>query len=141
MIPAAAVLLSAAIAASGPVYRGIERNLRVDVRLKLEYQATRAIFFRYVGEYATNYQDALRDDSRTGLPIVFVRPDVTFAPAAGVRQRTVRNDWLFSYQPTPGTVLFTGYGNAYSNPDDPRGPRLQRTRDGFFLKLGYLFRL
>jgi hypothetical protein len=110
-------------------------------RLKLEYQATRAIFLRYVGEVATNYQDALRDDSRTGLPIVFVRPDGTFTLATGVRQRTVRNDWLFSYQPAPGTVLFAGYGNAYSNPDDPRGPRLQRTRDGFFLKLGYLFRL
>ena len=50
-------------------------------RLKLEYQATRAIFFRYVGEYATNYQDALRDDSRTGLPLVFVRPDGTFTLA------------------------------------------------------------
>lgn len=110
-------------------------------RLKLEYQATRAIFLRYVGEVATNYQDALRDDSRTGLPIVFVRPDGTFTLATGVRQRSVRNDWLFSYQPTPGTVLFAGYGNAYANPDDPREARLNRTRDGFFLKLGYVFRL
>ena len=27
-------------------------------RLRLEYHATRSIFVRYVGEYATNYQDA-----------------------------------------------------------------------------------
>ena len=105
-------------------------------RLKLEYQATRAIFLRYVGEVATNYQDALRDDSRTDLPIVFVQPDGTFMLASGVRQRSVRNDWLFSYQPTPGTVLFAGYGNAYANADYYTDPRLQRTRDGFFLKSG-----
>jgi hypothetical protein len=109
-------------------------------RLKLEYQATRSMFFRYVGEYATNYQDDLRDDSRTNLPIVIVAPDGTFAPAVGVRQRSFRNDWLFSYQPTPGTVLFAGYGNTLANIDETR-PALRRTTDGFFLKVSYLFRL
>jgi hypothetical protein len=110
-------------------------------RLKLEYQATRAIFLRYIGEYASNYQDDLRDDSRTGLPIVFVRPDGSYTRALAVRQRTFRNDWLFSYQPTPGTVLFAGYGNALSNPDALQPQGLRRTRDGFFLKLSYLFRM
>jgi hypothetical protein len=110
-------------------------------RLKLEYQATRAIFFRYVGEYATNYQDDLRDDSRTNLPIVYVAPDGSYTPASGLRQRSVRNDWLFSYQPTPGTVLFAGYRNALSNADDPRARAVRRTRDGFFMKVSYLFRL
>jgi hypothetical protein len=39
-------------------------------------------------------------------------------------------------------VLFAGYGNTLANPDDdPRPARLRRTRDGFFLKLSYLFRL
>jgi hypothetical protein len=118
-------------------YVGIRRVPRV----KLEYQATRSIFLRYVGEYATNYQDNLRDDSRTNLPIVYVRADGSYTLATGTRQRSFRNDWLFSYQPTPGTVLFAGYGNAYNNPSDPLGPRLERVRDGFFLKLGYLFRL
>ena len=110
-------------------------------RLRLEFQATRAMFFRYVGEYATNYQDTLRDDSRTGLPIVFVRPDGSYVPAASVRQRTLRNDWLFSYQPTPGTVLFAGYGNSLTNSDPLRGAQIRRTRDGLFLKLSYLFRM
>lgn len=118
-------------------YVGIRRVPRV----KVEYQAARAIFVRYVGEYATNYQDALRDDSRTGLPIVFMRPDGTFTAAAAVRQRSFRNDWLFSYQPTPGTVLFAGYGSALTNPDAAEPHALRRTRDGFFLKLSYLFRL
>jgi hypothetical protein len=110
-------------------------------RLRLEFQATRAMFFRYVGEYATNYQDALRDDSRTGLPIVFRRADGSFAPANSIRQRTFRNDWLFSYQPTPGTVLFAGYGNALTNSDPLHGEQIRRTRDGLFLKLSYLFRM
>jgi len=70
-----------------------------------------------------------------------VGPDGSYTLAEGVRQRSFRNDWLFSYQPTPGTVLFAGYGNALSNTADPLGRSLQRTRDGFFMKLSYLFRL
>jgi len=113
-------------------------------RLKVEYQATRAIFFRYVGEYTTNYQDALRDDSRTNLPLVFVAPGGSYAPLAGLRERTLRNDWLFSYQPRPGTVIFAGYGNTLDDAVDPLrtpAPGLQRTRDGLFLKVSYLLRL
>jgi hypothetical protein len=119
-------------------YVGIRRVPRV----KVEYQATRHIFVRYVGEHATNYQDALRDDSRTGLPIVFVARDGTTTPASAVRTRSFRNDWLFSYQPRPGTVLFAGYGNTLANPGTDQLPQdLRRTRDGFFLKLSYLFRM
>jgi hypothetical protein len=119
-------------------YVGIRRVPRV----KVEYQATRHIFVRYVGEHATNYQDALRDDSRTGLPLVFVAPDGTISPASAVRTRSFRSDWLFSYQPRPGTVLFAGYGNTLANPGtDPLRPNLRRTHDGFFLKLSYLFRM
>ncbi len=109
-------------------------------RLKLEYQATRSVFVRYVGEFATRYQDDLRDDGRTGLPLVYVGPDGSYVPASGIRERTFRNDWLFSYQPTPGTVVFAGYGNSLANPD-PRQTALRRVRDGFFLKVSYLFRL
>jgi hypothetical protein len=112
-------------------------------RVKAEYQISRPIFVRVVGEYNSDWQDDLRDDSRTNLPI-YIRN-----PATGVYERALktalksfRADWLFSYQPTPGTVLFAGYGNTLANiDDDPRRARLQRTQDGFFLKLSYLFRL
>ena len=110
-------------------------------RLKLEYQANRAIFFRYVGEYATNYQDALRDDSRTNAPLVVMSPDGSFLRAAGLRQRSFRSDWLFSYQPRPGTVLFAGYGNTLATADATAQPGIRRTQDGLFLKLSYLFRM
>jgi hypothetical protein len=52
-----------------------------------------------------------------------------------------RLDFLFSYLPTPGTVVFFGYGNT-SRADRPGGTReLQPNRDVFFVKLSYLFRL
>jgi len=92
------------------------------------------------GRCFRSYQGALRDDSRTGLPLVFIRAGGTYSLASGFRQRTFRSDWLFSYQPAPGTVLFAGYGTALSNVD-ARDPTLRRTRDGFFVKLSYLFRL
>ena len=50
-------------------------------------------------------------------------------------------DFLFSYLPSPGTVFYIGDGNALQA-NRPAGPeRLQRTRDVFFLKLSYLFRM
>jgi hypothetical protein len=110
-------------------------------RLRLEYQATRSIFVRYVGEYATNYRDALRDDSRTNLPLVLTAPDGTFELMGPVRQRSFRNDWLFSYQPTPGTVLFAGYGNTLATENAALQRSLRRTRDGLFLKYSYLIRM
>ena len=56
--------------------------------------------------------------------------------------KSFRADWLFSYQPTPGTVLFAGYGNTLANlEEDPRSARLPPSVDGFFLKFSYLFRL
>jgi hypothetical protein len=90
-------------------------------RLKLEYQLTRDIFFRYVGQYAAQKIDALRDP-RTGDSLV-VNGDAQ-------QRRTgtdFRNDFLFSYKPIPGTVFFFGYGASLS--------------DGFFLKASYLFRM
>ena len=112
-------------------------------RLKAEYQIARPIFVRVVGEYNSDWQDDLRDDSRTNLPIYILdRATGVYHRALSQYTKSFRADWLFSYQPTPGTVLFAGYGNTLANLDeDPRRPRLRRTADGFFLKLSYLLRL
>lgn len=112
-------------------------------RVKAEYQISRPIFVRVVGEYNSDWHDDLRDDSRTNLPIYILnRATGVFERAARTGVKSFRADWLFSYQPTPGTVLFAGYGNTLANiDDDPRQVRLRRTQDGFFLKLSYLFRL
>jgi hypothetical protein len=112
-------------------------------RLKAEYQISRPIFVRVVGEYNSDWQDDLRDDSRTGLPIYIRNASGGYDRAAERSMRSFRADWLFSYQPTPGTLLFAGYGNTLANVEDDRRPaaKLTRTVDGFFLKVSYLFRL
>jgi hypothetical protein len=104
-------------------------------RLKLEYQLTRDIFFRYVGQYFAQERDALRDP-RSGAALL-----VGGAVAARSTETEFRNDFLFSYKPTPGTVFFLGYGSSLSEPDPFSFRRLARTGDGFFLKASYLFRM
>ena len=70
-----------------------------------------------------------------------MRPDGTFTAAAAVRQRSFRNDWLFSYQPTPGTVLFAGYGSTLTDQEAFGFRNVARQADGFFVKFSYLFRM
>lgn len=111
-------------------------------RLKLEYQATRAIFGRVIAEYDAQSQDSLRDDSRTERPI-FLRNSSTglYEPALASRSNGLRLDALFAWQPTPGTVFFAGYGSSLREEDAFAFRNLSRSRDGFFMKFSYLFRL
>jgi hypothetical protein len=104
-------------------------------RLKVEYQLRRDIFFRYVGQYFAQVRDSLRDP-RSGNLLV-----INGTPSARSTQTDFRNDFLFSYKPTPGTVFFLGYGSSLSEPDPFSFRRLSRTGDGFFLKASYLFRM
>jgi len=104
-------------------------------RLKMEYQLTRDIFFRYVGQYLAQVRDTLRDPI-SGSPLI-----VNGTLAGRQTQTEFRNDFLFSYKPTPGTVFFFGYGASLSEPDPFSFRELSRTRDGFFLKASYLFRM
>jgi len=113
-------------------------RLRSIPRLKLEYQVSRPVFVRIVGQYDGLKVDALRDDSRTGNPIL-VRTATGYRPAAPIDRGGLRVDWLFSYQPNPGTVFFMGYGANFGS-DLFRPTDLQRTADGFFVKLSYVFR-
>lgn len=108
-------------------------------RLKVEYQLTRAIFFRYVGQYFAQEQAALQDP-RTGEPILLAG-SAALAPSAPTAQRDFRSDVLFSYRPTPGTVFLLGYGATLAEPEAFRFRDLQRKDDGLFLKASYLFRM
>lgn len=108
-------------------------------RFKVEYQLTRAIFFRYVGQYIAQERDALENPS--GLPVLTPDTSGTLVPVAAAVQNNFRNDVLFSYNPVPGTVVFLGYGASLTEADAFQFNRMARTQDGFFLKLSYLFRL
>ena len=85
-------------------------------RLKAEYQPRRSLFFRVISEYRSE---------RRALE--------TF--------KGLRTDWLASFEPTPGTVVFLGYGASQErNPARFGTDDLTQTSDGFFVKLAYLIR-
>lgn len=108
-------------------------------RLKAEYQLTRSIFLRVVGEYDLAEHDDLRDETRTFFPLI-----INGKKAIASRSGTLRGDYLFSYQPNPGTVFFVGYGSRADGPPNPSDrfafQPLIRSSDYFFVKYSYLFR-
>lgn len=113
---------------------GSEFARTVIPRIRVEYQPTRAIFFRTVAEYRAERSSALRDP-RTELPIV-----VGDVVRSGRERNGLRLEWLASYQPTPGTVAFLGYAVGLTEPDPLAFDRLRSQGDGIFVKLAYQFR-
>ena len=107
-------------------------------RVKVEYQLSRSVFIRYVGQYVAQEQAALVSPT-TGGPVRGGSPTGPFVGANGFNQ--FRNDLLFSYRPTPGTVLFLGYGALLMEDQSFRFNDLRRIGDGVFIKASYLFRL
>lgn len=115
-------------------------------RIKVEYQLARPVFVRLVGEYDSFHRDALRDEGRTGRPLLINGRGMTRSTFT-----SFRGDFLFSYQPDPGTVVFLGYGAGYSDtrlaaqpfefPSSLRFNGYNRTDDAFFVKASYLLRL
>lgn len=103
-------------------------------RLKVEYQLNRSVFFRFIGQYAARSRSPLED--RQGRPIL-----VGGVQDQGSVQNEFRMDWLFSYRPVPGTLVYLGYGATMEEPQEFRFGDLRRTADGFFGKVSYLFRL
>jgi hypothetical protein len=106
-------------------------------RVRAEFQPTRSFFVRGVAEYRAERRSALRD-ARTGDPLRLIDP--TAGSTAAFATNGLRFDLLASYQPTPGTVAFLGYGSSLVDRDSFAFDRLQRTGDGLFLKLAYQFR-
>ena len=109
-------------------------------RVKVEYQVTRAVFLRAVGEVDGSETDDLRDETRTGFPLI-----INGKKALASRSRSFIGDLLFSYQPVPGTVIFVGYGSVADGPPDPARrflyQPLVRSSDHFFLKFSRLLRV
>jgi len=103
-------------------------------RVRVEYQPTRALFFRFIGEYQAQRVAALFDEN-TGAPLL-----IDGGPQPASDANGFRIDWLASYEPTPGTVAFLGYGSAIDDTGTLRFADLRRRSDGFFLKIAYLFR-
>ncbi len=101
-------------------------------RIRLVYQPTQALFFRVIAEYDDQRRDALRDASTGGVI------SIDGSATSSQDQNSLRADFLISYEPTPGTVAFFGYGNTMRS--EAPGEAFSRRADGFFLKLAYQFR-
>ena len=117
------------------------RVLQQDVAVgTLEYQLSRAFQLRVISQYSLDQRDALRDDSRTNLPIV-ISNGTTYLPALAYDNRGLQTNFLFTYLPNPGTVVYFGYGNLRQQPDGLNRPQLGAVQSDFFLKLSYLWRM
>jgi Domain of unknown function (DUF5916)/Carbohydrate family 9 binding domain-like len=103
-------------------------------RLKLEYQPVRSLFFRVIGEYVSERRAPLLD-VRTGDQLL-VGGDV----AGYSESDRLRVDWLASFEPSPGTVAFFGYGASLEDANAFSFRRMDRASDGFFVKLAYQIR-
>ena len=113
---------------------GSEYSRTIIPRLKLEYQPARALLFRVVSELRDERTDALR--VARSANVLFIDGE----PSSAARDRRLQTDWLISYEPSPGTVAFLGYGSTLERPDTDGLSRLRRAQDGFFLKVAYQFR-
>jgi hypothetical protein len=127
------------VAATGTVLRlfrlgGDEFARSIIPRLKVEYQPNRALFFRVIGEYRSERRAALVDPASGDA--LFVSGQLQDA----TRFNGLRMDLLASFEPTPGTVAFLGYGSSLETDTDFNWSRLSRVNDGFFLKLAYQIR-
>ena len=87
-----------------------------------------------VGDYLSECTSALIDPA-TGLPILF--GGVPIGPES---DNGFRLDLLGSFEPSPGTVAFLGYGSSMVSNKTLGFGDLRRMSDGFFVKLAYQFR-
>jgi len=108
-------------------------------RLRLEYQFSRALFLRFIGQAELRRRDALRDP-RTEQPMFSRSASGAYTALGATRSLIGRADWLLSYLPSPGTVVFFGYGTAGDASLTQRPDDVRRTSDGLFVKVSYLFR-
>ena len=127
------------MALTGTIFRlhrldGTEFARSTIPRLKVEYQPRRELFFRAIGEYRSDRRAALLDPT-TGAPLF-----VGGAAQPMTEFNGLRVDLLASFEPTPGTVAFFGYGSSLETDEDFNWSRLRRMSDGFFVKLAYQVR-
>lgn len=112
-------------------------------RLRVEYQVSRAVALRALTQYAVEEVDLLRTpDGRA-----YLRDGEPFRVRRGAtplwdrpQLNPLRTDLLFSYRPSPGTVVFLGYGREVLDDEAFRFGDLAPRSDGVFFKVSYLFR-
>jgi hypothetical protein len=110
------------------------------MRAKLNYQFTKELSLRLILDYNATIANANLVDLQT---ILGGRDGGPFAPA-----KRFTTDVLLTYLLHPGTALYAGYNNGFTDLAlanavggiGPRGSPTNSTNRLFFVKLSYLFR-
>ncbi len=101
-------------------------------RLKVQYQFTRALFVRGIVQYNLQERDTLG-----GANPFRINGEISEPVDAG----EMRYDFLISYEPSPGTIVYAGWSRMLEGPETYRYGQLTPVSEGLFLKVSYLFRL
>ncbi len=104
-------------------------------RLRLQYQFTKALRARAIGQYSLEERDALRDPA-TGKALWY-----DDQPVGNVDRGTFQGQLLLSYEPSPGTIFYAGYSRIMQGVSTYALGRMDPMADGFFVKISYRFRL
>ena len=105
-------------------------------RLKTEYQLSRSLLVRLIAQYEATVREPLADPI-TGRTLLLKSSDGSYQPSTARRTNNLRADFLLSYRPAPGTVVFGGYGNTLTESDPLAFQHLRRSADGWFVKFSY----
>lgn len=103
-------------------------------RLETQYQFNRDLFFRAIVQYDLESRDALRDP-RTEAPIL-----IGGESSEEVDRGRFQTQLLLSYEPSPGTIFFVGWSRQMEGNRTFGLADMERTTEGFFAKLSYLWR-
>lgn len=104
-------------------------------RLRLQYQFSKALLARIVGQYDMETREALRHPV-TGQAVLIN------GTLAEQRERgNFTGQALVSFEPSPGTIFFVGYSRVMTGPYGLPLDEKELRQDGLFMKLSYLFRL
>jgi hypothetical protein len=104
-------------------------------RLTSQYQFNKALFARLLLQYDLEDRGALMDPT-TGRPIL-----VWGEPSTDREDGTVQGQFLFQYQPSPGTIFYVGYSRVMEGDYSFRFSDKDPVADGLFVKLSYLLRI
>jgi hypothetical protein len=103
-------------------------------RLKAQYQFSRALFARVVGQYNLQRREPLRDPGTGGVL------HVNGVPTAATERGEFGGQFLLSYEHSPGTLVYLGWSQQMRGASTWRIDEMVRQSDGLFVKFSYLVR-
>ena len=108
-------------------------------RVQAQYQFSRSLFARVIGEYGAQDRGEVLDPE-TGLPLLECEAG-TCSGVAGTTSYDFSLEGLLGFEPSPGTVVFLGYTRQMRDAVSFRFQDVTTRADGLFVKLSYRFRM